>query len=493
MSTLEKYHSNAIANLKNPELFLRHAFIDGEWVSAGKDFDVYEPSTATVLGQMTSCSVEHFRSAIEGAATAQVKYFEGTTAVQRGALLNKWYELITANKEDIAVILSLENGKTLAEATGEVVYAASFISWFAEEATRSYGVTIPSSTPGATLMTVHEPVGVCGIITPWNFPAAMITRKIAPALAAGCSVVIKPPSETPFTCLALAKLAQQAGLAAGTVQVCPTKDREAATELATNPLVKKISFTGSTGVGKMLAKLCAGTLKKVSLELGGNAPFIVFDDADIDKAVEGAMFCKFRCSGQTCVCANRFYVQRGVVDSFTKKLVQKVAALKMGPGLGEDTTQGPLVNKAAVDKVREHISDAVSRGAKVEHGGENTDAGGYFHPPTVLSGVDQSMQVAKEETFGPLAPIIAFDTEADAIRMANDTEFGLAGYFFSRDVSRVMRVARKMQVGMVGVNTGKISAAEAPFGGIKESGYGKEGSLYGLREYQVTKSITILE
>lgn len=415
----------------------------------------------------------------------------------------------------VAVILSLENGKTLSEAKGEVLYAASFIAWFAEEATRSYGVTIPSSTPHTSLTTIREPVGVCGIITPWNFPAAMITRKIAPALAAGCTVVIKPPSETPFSCLALTKLSIEAGFPKGVIQVCLTKDRQAGSELATSPLVNKISFTGSTGVGKILAKLSAGTLKKVSLELGGNAPFIVFDDADLDLAVEGAMFCKFRCSGQTCVwyvcspdsflqwhacanlntlslcSANRLYVQKGIAKAFTAKLVEKVKALRVGSGLDSSTTQGPLVNKAAVAKVQEHVADAISKGAKVEIGGTAPSYAGYFFEPTVLSGVTPDMIVSRDETFGPLAPIFEFETEADAVRMANDTEFGLAGYFFSRDVGRVMRVARKLKVGMVGVNTGKISAAEAPFGGVKESGYGKEGSLYGLAEYQNIKSITI--
>lgn len=380
----------------------------------------------------------------------------------------------------------------MGEARGETAYAASFIAWFAEEATRSYGVTIPSSMPHTTLMTVREPVGVCGIITPWNFPAAMITRKVAPALAAGCSVVIKPPSETPFTCLALTKLAVEAGFPPSLIQVCPTKDRQAATELATNPLVKKISFTGSTGVGKMLAKLASGTLKKVSLELGGNAPFIVFADADLDAAVEGAMFCKFRCSGQTCVCANRLYVQRSVAKEFTAKLVAKVSALKMGPGSDPATTQGPLVNQAAVKKVQEHIDDALAKGGKIEVGGKApAELPGYYFAPTVISGATPDMIVSRDETFGPLAPVFEFDTEDDAVRLANDTEFGLAGYFFSRDYARIMRVASRLQVGMVGANTGKISAAEAPFGGVKESGYGKEGSLYGLAEYQNVKSITI--
>jgi succinate-semialdehyde dehydrogenase/glutarate-semialdehyde dehydrogenase len=391
----------------------------------------------------------------------------------------------------VSIILSLENGKTLAEAEGEIVYAASFVSWFAEEATRAYGHTIPSSIPHTKLESVKEPVGVCGIITPWNFPAAMITRKVAPAFAAGCAVVIKPPSETPFTALALAKLAERAGIFPGILHVCPTKDRNAASELATSPLVNKISFTGSTGVGKVLAKLATETLKKVSLELGGNAPFIVFEDADLDLAVEGAMICKFRCSGQTCVCANRLFVQKSVVPEFTRELVQAVAKLKMGPGLDPTTTQGPLVNEAAVTKVLDHINNGIAKGAKVEYGGKRPHRPGFFCEPTVLSGVTADMKVAQDETFGPLAAIFEFDTEEEVIQLANDTPFGLAGYFFSRDVSRCARVSRKLQVGMVGINTGKITAAEAPFGGVKESGYGREGSLYGMDEYQVIKSITV--
>ncbi|KAI1422425.1 aldehyde dehydrogenase [Xylaria sp. FL1777] len=486
-----RYHQTALSQLKCSELFIQEAFIDGQWVTGDRQFDVYEPSSATVLGQVADCGLDDFRKAIQSAYDEQPKFYENTTAAGRGAMLRKWNDLIIANADDIAIIMSLENGKTLVEAKGEVIYAASFISWFAEEATRSYGVTIPSSTPHTTLMTIREPVGVCGIITPWNFPAAMITRKVGPALAAGCTVVIKPPSETPFTCLALTRLAVEAGLPPAAIQVCPTKDRKAATELATSPLVKKISFTGSTNVGKMLANLCTGTLKRVSLELGGNAPFIVFDDADIDLAVEGAMFCKFRCTGQTCVCANRIYVQKGIAKAFISKLVEKVAALKPGPGLDNTTTQGPLVNKSAVEKVQQHVSDAVSKNAKIEIGGNSPDLPGYFYSPTVLSGVTVDMLVSREETFGPLAPVFEFETEQEAIALANDSEFGLAGYFYSRDVSRIMRVAQKMQVGMVGANTGKISAAEAPFGGVKESGYGKEGSLYGLAEYQNIKSITI--
>ena len=393
----------------------------------------------------------------------------------------------------MSTILCLENGKTLAESLTEITYAASFISWFAAEAPRAYGDTIPSQTPNTMVMTLKDPIGVCGIITPWNFSAAMITRKIAPALGAGCAVVIKPPSETPFTALSLAKLAVQAGFPSSVVQVVPTKDRSVASELVVNPLVRKVSFTGSTGVGKGLATLAAGTVKKVSLELGGNAPFIVFGDADLDLAVEGAMMSKFRCSGQTCVCTNRIYAARPVVEEFTSRLVKRVQELKCGPGLQGASTQGPLINAAAVEKVKEHIVDAVAKGAEVRAGGAVPEelGNGFFIQPTVLSGATASMAVARDETFGPLAPVFAFDSEEEVVRLSNDSEVGLAGYFYSRDVARVMRVAQKLQVGMCGVNTGKISAAEAPFGGVKESGYGLEGSKYGMAEYQTVKSVTV--
>lgn len=393
----------------------------------------------------------------------------------------------------MSTILCLENGKTLAESRTEIIYAASFISWFAAEAPRAYGDTIPSQMPNTVIMTLKEPIGVCGIITPWNFPAAMITRKIAPALGAGCAVVIKPPSETPFTALALAKLAVHAGFPKRLVQVVPTKDRSVASELVVNPLITKVSFTGSTGVGKGLAKLAAETVKKLSLELGGNAPFIVFEDADLDLAVEGAMMSKFRCSGQTCVCTNRLYVARPVVEEFTRRLVKRVQGLKCAPGLEGASTQGPLINAAAVEKVKEHIADAVSKGAEIRTGGAVPEdlGNGFFIQPTVLSGAAADMVVAREETFGPLAPVFEFDSEEEVVRLANDTEFGLAGYFYSRDIARVMRVAQKLQVGMCGVNTGKVSAAEAPFGGIKESGYGLEGSKYGMAEYQSVKTLTI--
>jgi succinate-semialdehyde dehydrogenase/glutarate-semialdehyde dehydrogenase len=412
--------------------------------------------------------------------------------------------------------LSLENGKPILEARGEINYAAAFISWFAEEAVRAYGDTIPSSIPGATVWTTKEPIGVCGIITPWNFPAAMITRKIAPALAAGCSVVIKPPSETPLTACALVKLAIMAGFPPKSIQVVPTKSRDVASELASSSLVKKLSFTGSTGVGKYLTELAAKSLKKVSLELGGNAAFIVFEDADLDLAVQGAMQSKFRASGQTCVvdlsllclhcqdisanqltgnlqCANRFFVHSSVMDDFTERLVVKVKELKLGFGLRNDTTQGPLVNKASVEKVASHVENAVKLGGQLVQGGTRpTHLGdGYFYEPTVVKGATKDMLVASDETFGPLAAIFSFESEEEVIEEANSTEFGLASYFYSKDVHRVIRVSNALQSGMVGVNIGLMSAAETPFGGIKESGYGREGSKYGLGEYQVIKSMTL--
>ncbi|KAK9242097.1 Aldehyde/histidinol dehydrogenase [Lipomyces tetrasporus] len=481
----------ALKTLSRPDLFTGSALIDGNWVQSEKTFPVYEPSTGEVLGEAANMSHADFVAAIKSAHIGFQRYSTSTTAHQRSALLKKWYDLIIANKDDIATILVLENGKTLSEAVGEVVYAASFVSWFAEEATRAYGDVIPSSMPNTTVLTFKQPVGVCGIITPWNFPAAMITP---PALAVGCSVVIKPPSETPYTAAALVKLAIEAGIPPTVIQLIPTKDREAATELCTNPIVKKVSFTGSTKVGVFLSKLAMGTMKKVSMELGGNAPFIVFDDADIDLAVQGAMDCKFRCSGQTCVCANRLIVHNKVLPEFTKKLIAKVSKLKVGFGLDNSTTQGPLVNRGGVNKVREHIEDAVSKGAKLEFGGtvpKGVNQNGFFIAPSILTGVTKDMLVANDETFGPLAPIFSFDTEDEAIFLANDTEFGLAGYFFSKDVNRIFRVASALECGLVGVNTGKISAAESPFGGVKESGVGREGSKYGLAEYYIVKAVTI--
>lgn len=467
--------------------------VAGQWKTAPNGtFDVYEPSSGEVLGQVANFGHDDFVQAIDAAYDGYKKFYDGTTAKERAEILLKWYAAMEENAEDLAVLLSLENGKTLAEARGEVKYAASFVHWFAGEAVRSYGDVIPSSSHNTTVLTFKEPIGVCGIITPWNFPAAMITRKIAPALAAGCAVVIKPPSETPFTALALAKLAVEAGVPAECVSVIPTKDRNASLELAKNPKVGKISFTGSTGVGKMLTELAAKTMKRVSMELGGNAPFIVFEDADIDQAADAAMACKFRCTGQTCVCANRLFVHEKVLEPFTAKLIERVEKLKLGKGVDSDTTQGPLVNASAVKKVQEHVDDAVSKGAKVRTGGKPpAHLKGFFFEPTVLTGVKEGMAVLAEETFGPLAPIVTFTDEAEVLAMANDTEFGLAGYFFSADLRRVMRVARKLECGMIGVNTGLISAAESPFGGVKESGVGREGSKYGLAEYQNIKTVTL--
>ncbi|KAK7204569.1 Aldehyde/histidinol dehydrogenase [Myxozyma melibiosi] len=484
----------ALKTLKRPDLFIADAFVAGQWVSPTSTFPVYEPSTGQVLGSVANMTRDDFVTAIKSADKGYRAYSTSTTAHERSALLRKWYDLIMQNKEDIATILVLENGKTYAEAVGEVAYAASFVSWFSEEASRAYGDVIPSSMPNTTVMTMKQPVGVCGIITPWNFPAAMITRKIAPALAVGCSVVIKPPSETPYTAAALVKLAVEAGLPADVIQLLPTKDREAATEICTSPIVKKVSFTGSTKVGIHLSKLAMGTMKKVSMELGGNAPFIVFEDANIDLAVQGAMVCKFRCSGQTCVCANRIFVQKSVAKEFTAKLVAEVEKLKVGYGLDKETTQGPLVNRNGVEKVKQHIEDALAKGARLETGGgvpKDVDPSGFFILPSVLSGVTTDMMVASDETFGPLAPIFEFETEEEAISMANNTEFGLAGYFFSTNIGRCLRVASALECGLVGVNTGKISAAESPFGGVKQSGVGREGSMYGLAEYYVIKAVTI--
>ncbi|KAL2793812.1 Aldehyde/histidinol dehydrogenase [Aspergillus keveii] len=480
-----------MCQLRDPSLVISDAFIDGEWVHMDNTFPVYEPSTGEILSSVANVTKADFIDAINSATPAQADFYESTTGPQRGRLLRAWFDRIQQNMDDLATLLSYENGKTYMEAKGEVEYAASFVRWFAEEASRTYGDTIPSQRQNTVIMTIKQPVGVCGIITPWNFPAAMVTRKVAPALAAGCSVVIKPPSETPHTCLALVKLAVESGIPGKCIQVCPTRDRLATLELATNPKIAKISFTGSTGVGKILAELATKTLKKVSLELGGNAPFIVFNDADIDTAVEGAMASKFRCSGQTCVCANRLLVQEGIAAKFTAALVARVEQLKVGPGMDKTTTQGPLVNAAAVNKVREHVEDAVFKGAKVATGGRPPNSPGFFYPPTVVTGVTKEMKVFREETFGPLAPIITFKTEAEAVELANDTETGLSGYFFTRDVNRALRVGRRLQCGMVGVNTGNISACETPFGGIKESGYGREGSKYGMDEYQVIKAITI--
>ncbi|KAJ5683445.1 hypothetical protein N7462_006610, partial [Penicillium macrosclerotiorum] len=481
--------------LEDLSLFDGRGFIAGEWkfAESTKAFPVFEPSSGNVLSQCADFSRRDFTEAIEHANGAYREYSLNTTAKQKAAYLRRWNDLILENATDLATIVSLENGKTFAEARGEVLYAASFVSWFAEEAVRAYGDVIPSSYPKTAVLTMKEPVGVCSIITPWNFPAAMITRKVAPAFAAGCSVVIKPPSETPFTAIALVKLALKAGFPPGIINVIPTKDRDASLELATHPKVSKISFTGSTKVGKMLSQLAVGTMKRMSMELGGNAPFIVFDDADLDQAVAAALICKFRSSGQTCVCANRLLVHQDVLQVFTGKLVRALESFKLGRGIDEGVTHGPLVNAAAVEKVKSHVADALEKGGRLRCGGEVPThlSSGYFYSPTVITNVNDSMLVAHDETFGPLAAIFSFASEEQAIELANATELGLAGYFFSNDVNRIHRVARRLECGMLGVNTGLISAAETPFGGIKESGVGREGSKYGIAEYQNIKSVTI--
>lgn len=478
------------AALKDKSLLYEKSFIGGEWVSGSSTFPVYDPATNKVIANIPNLSTKDFTNAIEHAHTA-FKTFRSTQETARAKMLHNWAALIRQHAKDLGVLLTMENGKTLAEAEGEVEYGASFITWFAEEAVRSYGDVIPSRHKGSTNLVIRQPIGVCGIIAPWNFPIAMITRKLAPAIAAGCTVVVKPPSETPLCTLALTALAIQAGIPPNVIQVVTTKDRNAVTELYTHPLVKKVSFTGSTGVGKLITERAAGTMKKVSMELGGNAPYIVFDDADVDIAVDGVLTCKFRCSGQTCVCANRLYVQSGIHDVFVKKLQERMSTFKIGSGLDPTVTHGPLVNMAGVKKTKEHIDDAVSKGAKLVVGGTSPDSEGYLIQPALLTGVTAKMLVAREETFGPLAPVFKFDTEEDVIEQANDTEFGLASYLFSNDLRQIWRVANALEVGMVGVNTGMISACEAPFGGIKESGLGKEGSKYGLAEFQVMKNITL--
>ncbi|KAE8345040.1 hypothetical protein BDV24DRAFT_159874 [Aspergillus arachidicola] len=481
--------------LADAELFDDRGFVAGQWrhASTQRVFPVIEPSSGLILAHCADFTQQDFVEAIESADRGFQQYFSQTTAKERASYLQRWNQLILENITDLANILSLENGKTFTEAKGEVVYAASFVSWFAEEAVRSYGDVIPSSYAKTTVLTFKEPVGVCGIITPWNFPAAMITRKIAPALAAGCSVIIKPPSETPFTAIALVKLALRAGFPPDIINVIPTKDRNASSELARHPKVKKISFTGSTSVGKMLTQLAASTMKRVSMELGGNAPFIVFEDADINQAVEGALICKFRASGQTCVCANRLLVHRDALEEFTQRLTRRVESFRLGRGIDEGVTHGPLVNAAAVAKVKSHVEDAIQKGGQLRCGGGVPPnlASGYFYSPTIITNAHKDMLVAQDETFGPLAAIFSFSSEEEAVELANDTEVGLASYFFSSNVNRILRVAGRLECGMIGVNTGLISAAETPFGGIKDSGVGREGSKYGLGEYQNIKSVTI--
>ncbi|MGI2165878.1 NADP-dependent succinate-semialdehyde dehydrogenase [Shewanella oncorhynchi] len=476
--------------LNDPSLLRQQSFINGQWCDAvsGDTLKVVNPATNAVIGYVPNMGQVETEMAIK-AAEAALPAWRALTAKERGAKLRRWFELLNENSDDLALLMTTEQGKPLAEAKGEVTYAASFIEWFAEEAKRIYGDTIPGHQGDKRLMVIKQPVGVTAAITPWNFPAAMITRKAAPALAAGCTMVVKPAHQTPFTALAMAELAKRAGIPAGVFSVLTGDAVQIGNEMCANPIVRKLSFTGSTNIGIKLMAQCAPTLKKLSLELGGNAPFIVFNDANIDAAVEGAMIAKYRNAGQTCVCANRIYVQDGVYDEFALKLSTAVGKLKVGEGINEGVTTGPLINAAAVEKVQSHLIDAIAKGASVIAGGKVHDLGGNFFEPTVLTNVDKSMLVAREETFGPLAPLFKFSDVDDVIKQANDTEFGLAAYFYGRDISLVWKVAEALEYGMVGVNTGLISTEVAPFGGMKSSGLGREGSKFGIEEYLEIKYI----
>ncbi|KVT90683.1 NAD-dependent succinate-semialdehyde dehydrogenase [Burkholderia ubonensis] len=479
-------------SLKDPSLFRQQAYVNGAWQGAanGETFEVRNPATGGLVGVVPVLGAAETRQAID-AANAAWPAWRKKTAKERAAILRKWHDLMMENADDLALILTTEQGKSLAEAKGEIGYAASFLEWFAEEGKRVYGDTIPTPASDKRIVVTKEPVGVCAAITPWNFPAAMITRKVGPALAAGCPIVVKPAEATPFSALAMAVLAERAGVPAGVFSVVTGDPKAIGGELTSNPVVRKLSFTGSTPVGRLLMAQCAPTVKKVSLELGGNAPFIVFDDADLDAAVQGAIASKYRNSGQTCVCTNRFYVHEAVYDQFAEKLAVAVGQLKVGRGTEPGVTQGPLINEAAVLKVEAHIEDALAKGATVVTGGKRHALGHGFFEPTVLTGVTPAMKVAKEETFGPLAPLFKFGSDEEVIRLANDTEFGLAAYFYSRDIGRVWKVAEALEYGMVGVNTGLISNEVAPFGGVKQSGLGREGSHYGIDDYVVIKYLCL--
>jgi succinate-semialdehyde dehydrogenase / glutarate-semialdehyde dehydrogenase len=492
MATHSPANSQTPSALTDPRLFREACYVDGTWIGAhsGATIPVDDPATGALVGTVPRLTAAETRSAIAAAARA-FPAWRAKTAKERASILRRWFELMIANQEDLARLMTIEQGKPLAESRGEVVYAASFLEWFGEEAKRVYGDTIPGHQVDKRIVVLKEPIGVAACITPWNFPLAMITRKAGPAIAAGCTVVLKPASQTPFSALALAELAERAGLPAGVLNVVTGPAADLGGELTSNPLVRKLSFTGSTVVGKQLMAQCAGTIKKVSLELGGNAPFIVFDDADLDAAVDGAMASKYRNTGQTCVCANRFLVQDRVHDAFAAKLADAVRRLKPGPGLDAGSTQGPLIDDRAVEKVEEHINDALTKGAHLVVGGRRHALGGRFFEPTVLTGATPDMMVAREETFGPVAALFRFATDEEAVRLANDTEFGLAAYFYGRDIRRVWRVAEALEYGIVGVNTGLISTEVAPFGGVKESGLGREGSKYGIEEFLVVKYLCL--
>jgi len=480
-------------SLNDPSLLKAQAFVAGEWVDAdsGETFDVVNPADGTVVASVVDLDVSDTRRAIAAAEVAQ-RAWRAIPAGARGAILRRWYDLMLEHKEDLARIMTLEMGKPINESRGEIDYAASYIDWFAEEGKRTYGDIIPTTDPGKRLMVLRQPVGVIAAIAPWNFPQAMIARKVAPALAAGCAAIVKPASASPISALAAAELARRAGVPAGVLNVVSsTRSRAVGEELTTNPVVRKVSFTGSTEVGKQLMRQAAGTMKNVSMELGGNAPFLVFDDADIDSAIEGLIASKYRNAGQTCICANRVYVQDGVYDEFAKKLADAVATLHVGPGLDEATEIGPLVNQEALEKVESLVEEARNEGAAVLTGGKRHRLGRTFYEVTVLTGVTQQMRIASEEIFGPVAPLFRFSTEEEAISLANDTPFGLASYFYAGDLGRIWRVSEGLDYGMVGVNTGSLSTAVAPFGGFKESGIGREGGRRGIDEYLETKYVAL--
>ncbi|MGY2399727.1 NADP-dependent succinate-semialdehyde dehydrogenase [Pseudomonas sp. SDO5271_S396] len=479
-------------NLRDSRLFRQQAYIAGVWSEAdnGQTIKVNNPATGEILGSVPKMGADETRRAIEAAEKA-LPAWRALTAKDRSTVLRRWFELIMANQDDLARLMTLEQGKPLAEAKGEIAYAASFIEWFAEEGKRVYGDIIPGHQPDKRLLVIKQPIGVTAAITPWNFPCAMITRKVGPALAAGCTMVIKPASQTPFSALALAELAARAGIPEGVLSVVTGSAAQIGAELTSNPTIRKLSFTGSTEIGRQLMAECAKDIKKVSLELGGNSPFIVFADADLDAAVAGALTSKYRNAGQTCVCANRLYIHDSVYDEFADKLQAAVAALRLGNGLDEGITTGPLIDENAVLKVQEHIADALSKGARVITGGQPHALGGTYFEPTILVDVPKDALVAREETFGPLAPLFRFSDEADVIAQANDTEFGLAAYFFARDLSRVFRVAEALEYGIIGINTGIISTETAPFGGVKSSGLGREGSKYGIEDYLEIKYLCL--
>ncbi len=470
--------------LKDRSLLRQSCYLNGIWSHAddAKTINVVNPATGAVLGTVPKMGKSETGRAIEAAGIA-FPLWRAMAARERSIILRRWYELIMANQDDLAVIMTAEQGKPLAESRGEIAYAASFIEWFAEEGKRVYGDTIPGYAKDKRIIVLKEPIGVCAAITPWNFPAAMITRKAGPALAAGCTMLVKPATATPFSALAIAELGERAGIPAGVFNVITGSSTLIGGEMTSNPAVRKLTFTGSTEIGKLLMQQCASTVKKVSLELGGNAPFIVFDDADLDAAAEGAVASKYRNSGQTCVCTNRILVQESVYEAFAEKLAAVVSRMKVGDGLTDDVQQGPLIDMEAVQKVEEHINDAVAKGGRIILGGKRHRLGGTFFEPTIITDATSKMLVAREETFGPLAPLFKFSTDEEAIRLANDTEFGLASYFYSRDIRRVWRVAEALEYGMVGINTGLLSTEVAPFGGMKESGIGREGSKYGIEEY----------